>query len=93
MTFESRVNTAGTAGYILCPAVCISDVIQKTVTSVKNYLIRHEKGIAQWLERWTRDRKVAGSNPRMNGGRIFFSRPTFSADSYFGIRSTPVLPQ
>ena len=33
--------------------------------------------IAQWLERWTRDRKVAGSNPFRSGGRIFFSRVNF----------------
>ena len=31
-------------------------------------------GIAQWLERQTRDWKVAGSNPCRSGGRIFFSR-------------------
>ena len=30
-------------------------------------------GIAQWLKRWTRDWKVAGSNPCWSGGRIFFS--------------------
>ena len=34
-------------------------------------------GIAQWLERRTRDWKVAGSNPSWNGGRIFFSRVDF----------------
>ena len=34
-------------------------------------------GIAQWLERQTRDWKVAGSNPCWNGGRIFFSRVDF----------------
>ena len=34
-------------------------------------------GIAQWLERWTRDWKVAGSNPCWNGRRIFFSRVDF----------------
>ena len=34
-------------------------------------------GIAQWLERRTRDRKVAGSNPRRSGGRIFFFRVNF----------------
>ena len=33
--------------------------------------------IAQWLERRTRDRKVAGSNPRRSGGRNFFSRVYF----------------
>ena len=34
-------------------------------------------GIAQWLERRTRDWKVAGLNPCWNGGRIFFSRVDF----------------
>ena len=34
-------------------------------------------GIAQWLERQTRDWKVAGSNPCWSGGRIFFSRVDF----------------
>ena len=34
-------------------------------------------GIAQWLERRTRDRKVVGSNPCWSGGRIFFSRVNF----------------
>ena len=34
-------------------------------------------GIAQWLERRTRDRKVAGSNPCKSGGRIFFSGVNF----------------
>ena len=34
-------------------------------------------GIAQWLERRTRDRKVAGSNPCWGSGRIFFSRVNF----------------
>ena len=34
--------------------------------------------IAQWLERRTRDRKVAGSSPGRSGRRIFFSRANFS---------------
>ena len=34
-------------------------------------------GIAQWLERRTRDGKVAGLNPCKSGGRIFFSRVNF----------------
>ena len=59
-------------------------------------------GIAQWLERRTRDWKVAGSNPFRTGGICFFSfsfsfflspGSTFCADSYFDIRSTPVLMQ
>ena len=35
------------------------------------------EGIAQWLERRTRDWKVAGSNPCRIDERIFFSRVTF----------------
>ena len=34
-------------------------------------------GRTRWLERRTRDRKVAGSIHRKNGGRIFFSRVNF----------------
>ena len=34
-------------------------------------------GIVQWLERRTRDWKVAGSNPCGSGGRIFFSGVNF----------------
>ena len=39
-------------------------------------------GIAQWLERQTRDWKVAGSNP-WSGGRIFFSRVDFLCWLFF----------
>ena len=34
-------------------------------------------GIAQWLEHWTHDWKVPGSNPCRSGRRIFFSRVDF----------------
>ena len=34
-------------------------------------------GIAQWLEHWTRDWKVAGSNPCMGSRRSFFSMVDF----------------
>ena len=34
-------------------------------------------GIVQWLERRTRDWKVAGSSPGKSGGRSFFSRVNF----------------
>ena len=44
-------------------------------------------------ERRTRDRKVSGSSPGRSGGRIFFPVSTFCVDSYFGIRSTPLVPQ
>ena len=50
-------------------------------------------GIAQWVERRTRDWKVVGLNPAGAVGE--FSSPwlTFCADSYFSICSTSVLPQ
>ena len=52
-------------------------------------------GIAQWLERRTRDRKVAGWSPGEEQQENLILPPgsTFCADSYFGIRSTLVLPQ
>ena len=43
--------------------------------------------------RRTRDRNVVGSVPGRSGGRLFFSRVDFLFGFYFGIRSTPVLPQ
>ena len=50
-------------------------------------------GIVCWLERQTRDRKVASSNPSRSGGRILFSRVNFVCGFLFGVRSTPMLPQ
>ena len=35
------------------------------------------KCVCRSWDRWTRDRKVAGSNPSWSGGRIFFSRVNF----------------
>ena len=46
-------------------------------------------GIAQWLERRTRDRKVPGSSPGRSGERISSRGSALCADSYFGIHSTP----
>ena len=42
-----------------------------------HYMTAYNARIAQWLERRTRDWKVAGSNPCRSGGRIFFSRVDF----------------
>ena len=53
-----------------------------------NKHIHWGEGIAQWLERRTYDRKVAGSSPGRSGGRTF-PGSTFCADSYFGIHSNP----
>ena len=58
------------------------------------YLVfTREAGTACWLERRTRDRKVASSNSGRSGGRIFFSRANFVCWLLFGVGSTPVLPQ
>ena len=62
------------------------DVKQNGRATLLQYYTSRGAGIAQWLERRTRDRKVPGSSPGRSGGRIL----TFCADSYFGIRSTPV---
>ena len=60
----------------------LSLICQMTSEDIKHQLNNNIKsywgaGIAQWLERRTRDWKVAGSNPCWNGGRIFFSRVDF----------------
>ena len=44
---------------------------------VNEYVGKVSAGIAQWLERRTRDLKVAGSNPCRSGGRVFFSMVSF----------------
>ena len=49
--------------------------------------------MAQLVERRTRHRKVASSNPGRSGGRIFFCRVGFVSRLLFGVRSTLVLPQ
>ena len=51
------------------------------------------QAIACWLDRRTRNRKVASSNPGRSGGRIFFSRVNFACWLLLCVRSTPVLPQ
>ena len=69
-------------------AVLFTGLPPFNLKSVSQYSIPHGRqarnmpdlctgaGIAQWLERRTRDRKVAGSNPWRSGGRIF-SRVNF----------------
>ena len=61
------------------PAPTLSNV-RKLVCPHEGHEVSHSQhgvGIAQWLERRTSDRKVAGSNPCRSGGRIFFSRVNF----------------
>ena len=48
-------------------------------------------GLAQLLERRTRDQKVPSSSPGRSDGNIVFPVPTFCADSYFGIRSSDLV--
>ena len=45
------------------------------------------------VKRWTRDRKVSGTSPGRSGREFSSPGSTLCADSYLGIRSTPVLPQ
>ena len=53
-----------------------------------NYTVFKGAGIAWWLERRTRNRKVASSNPSRN----FLHQSTLCADS-LSVRFTPMLPQ
>ena len=48
------------------------------------------KGIAQWLEHGL---VIKRSRVRIPAGELSSPWSTFCADFYFGIRSTPVLPQ
>ena len=54
---------------------------------------RFTSGIACRSERQTRDRKVASLNPDRSGERISSSELILCADSLFGVRFIPVLPQ
>ena len=53
----------------------------------------HSCALACWLERWTRDRKNARSNPSRSGRRIFFSRANFVCWLLIDVHFTPMLPQ
>ena len=56
----------------------VGRICTKNTTCLALIIMMHlGAGIAQWLERRTRDRKVAGSNPCRSDGRIFFSRVNF----------------
>ena len=46
-------------------------------------------GIAQWLERRTRDRKVAGSNLCRSGGIIFLLQGQLSVLTLISVSVTP----
>ena len=88
----------GLTQFCLSYAQCADPELIKSRSSVKQAafkaLIEEQgakwgAGIAQWLERRTKRSRVR--IPAGTAGE--FSGSTFCADSYFGIRSTPVLPQ
>ena len=60
---------------------------------IKHTVLGQEVRIACRLERWTREGKVASSNPSRSCRRIFFSRPNFVCWLLFGVCSTPLLLQ
>ena len=72
------------------PAQVIYNLIQSVPERCRAVI---DFGMACWLERRTRDRKVASSNSGRSGGRIFFSRVNFVCRLLVDVRSTPVLPQ
>ena len=67
------------AGWGILHVLAILGLMQATLCSSSKWdcTACSIAGIAQWLEHWTRDWKVTGSNPCWNGGRIFFSRVDF----------------
>ena len=73
----------------LRPSSNLSIKLKKETVYCRDYWT----GMACWLERRTRDRKVASSNRCRSGGKMFFSRVNFLCWLLFGVRSTPVLPQ
>ena len=84
-----RIGSQGWPGAAwICILSCNAIGRPEYCTALTNYLTRYipiyiiykynlGAGIAHWLERRTRDRKVAGSNPCWSGGRILFSRVHF----------------
>ena len=63
--------------YVIIQLAWVTLTEVSTIFFFTNILVSQGAGIAQWLERRTRDRKVTGSNPFWSGGRIFFSRVNF----------------
>ena len=72
--------------------VCIETVTPSLLSAC---LLRAQwgAGIAQWLDRLTRDRKSRVRVPAGSASEFSAPRSTFCADSFFGVRSTPVIPQ
>ena len=57
--------------------VVVAVITVVVVVVVATVVVSSVAGIACWLERGTRGRKVASSNPGRSGERIFFSRVNF----------------
>ena len=55
------------------------------------YLFIVMAGIACWLQRRTRDRKVASSYPGRSGGKMFFSIVNFLCSLLLGVLSSLVI--
>ena len=62
---------------VLVVNVVIVNICQTHLIFLDTCFKSEGAGIAQWLERRTRGRKVAGSNPCWSSGRILFSRVNF----------------
>ena len=63
-TVVSKFNMLNSDTFHVCWVIAILSLSTKLCFA---------QGTAQWLEHWTCDWKVAGSNPCRSGGRIFFS--------------------
>ena len=93
-------NSSSSSGGIVCVCVCACVCVRMCVCVCVEggggmcvcvcLCVCLEAGIAQWLERRTHDRKVAGSNPCRSGGRIFFSGVNFLCWLLFSVSVPPL---
>ena len=83
--------------YYLCPhqIFCVSTISSLTrgLMSPLSNISTMGSGDSSVVDHRTCDQKVTGSSPGRSGWIISSPLSTFCADSYFGIRFTPVLPQ
>ena len=87
----SHTHTQNSFVSIFTPTSIHSLVSSFTNTSVHSFVSSFR--IAQWLECWTHDQRSRVQIPAGVAGKFSSLGSNFCADSYFGICSTPMLPQ
>ena len=77
VVMTTMMTTAATTMMILHATGSEDQHFYKCASFLHAFHFQWGAGIAQWLERRTRDRNVMGSSPGRSGGRIFFSSVNF----------------